>query len=221
MESVSHEGEAGGTAGDSSAKCGDDARGSGAHGPRKLTIAVKPLSFGHQRSVRDMERRGSALGQPYRLVDPFQIERDEKTHQQPTYISNAIHTSKYTLLNFLPLCLLQEFRRVRPLAEPLTFLVLCCAGRPSCTLTLLPSTRQSANLYFLVIAILQSIKQISPLTPVTAIAPLVMVVCVSLLREAIEDRVSSRSTRALVRASCAHLRTLLSPNRKSGCPTAP
>ncbi|ETI56065.1 hypothetical protein F441_01302 [Phytophthora nicotianae CJ01A1] len=104
-----------------------------------------------------MERHGSSLGQPYRLVDPFQIERDERTHQKPTYISNAIHTSKYTFLNFLPICLLQEFRR-------------------------------SANLYFLVIAILQSIKQISPLTPVTAIAPLVMVVSVSLLREAIEDR---------------------------------
>ncbi|KAG7396041.1 hypothetical protein PHYBOEH_002864 [Phytophthora boehmeriae] len=110
-----------------------------------------------QRSSRDMERRGSALNQPYRLVDPFQIERDEHTHQKPTYISNAIHTSKYTFLNFLPLCLMQEFRR-------------------------------SANLYFLVIAILQSIKQISPLTPVTAIAPLVMVVSVSLLREAIEER---------------------------------
>ncbi|KAL4164532.1 hypothetical protein KRP22_004398 [Phytophthora ramorum] len=115
-----------------------------------------------------MERRGSSLSQPYRLVDAFQIERDEKTRQKPTYISNAIHTSKYTLLNFLPLCLLQEFRR-------------------------------SANLYFLVIAILQSIKQISPLTPVTAIAPLVMVVSVSLLREAIEDR-KKRSSDGIINA---------------------
>ncbi|KAE8894951.1 Phospholipid-transporting ATPase [Phytophthora fragariae] len=115
-----------------------------------------------------MERRASVLDTPYRLVDPFQIERDERTHQKPTYISNAIHTSKYTLLNFLPLCLLQEFRR-------------------------------SANLYFLVIAILQSIKQISPLTPVTAIAPLVMVVCVSLLREAMEDR-KKRSSDGIINA---------------------
>ncbi|KAG1708907.1 hypothetical protein DVH05_022539 [Phytophthora capsici] len=115
-----------------------------------------------------MERRGSILDRPYRLVDPFHIERDEKTHLKPTYISNAIHTSKYTLLNFLPLCLLQEFRR-------------------------------SANLYFLVIAILQSIKQISPLTPVTAIAPLIMVVSVSLLREAIEDR-KKRSSDGMMNA---------------------
>lgn len=48
---------------------------------------------------------------------------------------------------------------------------------------------QSANLYFLIIAILQSIKVISPLTPFTAIAPLVMVISVSLLREALEDQV--------------------------------
>ncbi|RLN60655.1 hypothetical protein BBP00_00005860, partial [Phytophthora kernoviae] len=158
--SIAYEGHRGGGGGAAKTKNHSEGRGSGAHGPRKLTIAVKPLStWGmHQGSGRDMmERRGSALNQPYRLVDPFQIERDEQTHQKPTYISNAIHTSKYTFLNFLPLCLLQEFRR-------------------------------AANLYFLAIAILQSIKQISPLTPITAIAPLVMVVSVSLLREAIEER---------------------------------
>lgn len=48
---------------------------------------------------------------------------------------------------------------------------------------------QSANFYFLIIAILQSIKIISPLTPFTAIAPLVMVISVSLLRETLEDQV--------------------------------
>lgn len=52
---------------------------------------------------------------------------------------------------------------------------------------------QSANLYFLIIAILQSIKIISPLTPFTAIAPLVMVIAVSLLREALEDQVFNES----------------------------
>ena len=36
-------------------------------------------------------------------------------------------------------------------------------------------------------AILQSIKIISPLNPTTAILPLVFVICVSMLREAIED----------------------------------
>ncbi|RLN88139.1 hypothetical protein BBJ28_00022063, partial [Nothophytophthora sp. Chile5] len=60
------------------------------------------------------ERRGSVTDKErqYRLVDPFQIERDELTHLKPSFISNAVHTSKYTYLSFLPLCLLQEFRRV-------------------------------------------------------------------------------------------------------------
>lgn len=83
-------------------------------------------------------------------------------------------------------------------------------------------TRQSANLYFLVIAILQSIKQISPLTPVTAIAPLVMVVSISLLRETIEDRVSRLSDALCLpsAASLTPLRTLIFTNRKSARPMA-
>ena len=44
-----------------------------------------------------------------------------------------------------------------------------------------------ANIYFLAIAIVQSIPSISPLNPVTAILPLVFVIAVSMLREAVED----------------------------------
>ena len=44
-----------------------------------------------------------------------------------------------------------------------------------------------ANIYFLISAILNCIPQISPLTPVTAIIPLVFVLTVSLIREAMED----------------------------------
>ena len=43
------------------------------------------------------------------------------------------------------------------------------------------------NVYFLFIAVIQSIPIISPLTSVTAILPLVFVLCVSILRELIED----------------------------------
>ncbi|MCQ2816673.1 MAG: phospholipid-translocating P-type ATPase [archaeon] len=43
------------------------------------------------------------------------------------------------------------------------------------------------NIYFLFIAIIQSIPAISPLTSVTAILPLVFVLCVSMARELIED----------------------------------
>ncbi|CEG44963.1 p-type atpase (p-atpase) superfamily [Plasmopara halstedii] len=113
-----------------------------------------------------MKRRNTSLDRPYRLVDPFHIERDERTHEKFTFITNAIHTTKYNVLNFLPLCLLHQFRR-------------------------------SANVYFLVIAIIQSIKQLSPLTPITAIAPLVMVVSVGVLREALEDQKKRSSDGAI------------------------
>ena len=44
-----------------------------------------------------------------------------------------------------------------------------------------------ANIYFLVSAILNCIPQISPISPITAILPLIIVLAVSLIREAIED----------------------------------
>jgi phospholipid-transporting ATPase len=44
-----------------------------------------------------------------------------------------------------------------------------------------------ANIYFLIIAIIQCIPVLSPLTPSTAIAPIAFVLTVSLIREAIED----------------------------------
>ena len=44
-----------------------------------------------------------------------------------------------------------------------------------------------ANIYFLIMAVIQSIPIISPLNPATAIAPLVLVVAVSMIREGIED----------------------------------
>ena len=47
--------------------------------------------------------------------------------------------------------------------------------------------RRVANIYFLVTAILQSISYISPLHPFSAIAPLVFVLAVSMIREGIED----------------------------------
>ena len=47
-----------------------------------------------------------------------------------------------------------------------------------------------ANFYFLATAVVQSISIISPLAPFTAIAPLVFVLLVSLIREAIDDIVT-------------------------------
>ena len=44
-----------------------------------------------------------------------------------------------------------------------------------------------ANFYFLATAIIQSIRQISPLLPFSAIAPLAFVLFISLVREFLDD----------------------------------
>lgn len=53
-----------------------------------------------------------------------------------------------------------------------------------------------ANIYFLIIAILASIPAISSISPLTAIAPLVFVLLVSMVREGIEDWYRYKSDRA-------------------------
>ena len=59
-------------------------------------------------------------------------------------------------------------------------------------LTFLPKSlllqfKRYANIYFLIIAILQSISIISPLNPFTALAPFIFVIGLSMLREMFED----------------------------------
>ncbi|OQS05352.1 P-type ATPase (P-ATPase) Superfamily [Thraustotheca clavata] len=86
----------------------------------------------------------------YRTIDP------SKPPVANQFVSNQVRTSKYTMLNFLPVGLYLAFRL-------------------------------STNFYFLIIAILQSWSVVSPVGPTTAVAPLVLVVGIVLLREAIED----------------------------------
>lgn len=57
--------------------------------------------------------------------------------------------------------------------------------------------RRVSNIYFLIIAVLQSIPQISPLQPFTAIAPLVFVLGVSMIREGIEDYLRYKSDKEI------------------------
>jgi phospholipid-transporting ATPase len=54
-------------------------------------------------------------------------------------------------------------------------------------LSLFLQFRKVANVYFLITAVLQSVPQISPLNPFSAIAPLVFVLIVSMVREGVED----------------------------------
>ena len=53
--------------------------------------------------------------------------------------------------------------------------------------------KRIANFYFLIIAILQSISIISPLSPFSAIAPFVIVIGLSMFREALEDKERHKS----------------------------
>ncbi|XP_048639377.1 phospholipid-transporting ATPase FetA-like [Marmota marmota marmota] len=74
------------------------------------------------------------------------------------YPNNAIKTSKYTILNFLPLNLFEQFQRL-------------------------------ANAYFLVLLILQLIPQISSLAWYTTVVPLVVVLSITGVKDAIDDLV--------------------------------
>jgi hypothetical protein len=58
--------------------------------------------------------------------------------------------------------------------------------------------KRLANIYFLTIAVLQSIPIISPLTSVTAIVPLVFVLAISMIREGIEDYIRYKSDRGKI-----------------------
>jgi phospholipid-transporting ATPase len=57
--------------------------------------------------------------------------------------------------------------------------------------------RRVSNIYFLITAVLQSIPQISPLQPFTAIAPLVFVLGISMIREGIEDYLRYKSDKEI------------------------
>lgn len=58
--------------------------------------------------------------------------------------------------------------------------------------------KRFANFYFLGIVVVQSISVISPLNPATAIAPLIFVLAVSMIREAIEDFIRYKADRGKV-----------------------
>ena len=56
--------------------------------------------------------------------------------------------------------------------------------------------KKMSNIYFLTIAVLQSIPAISPLKGYTAVLPLFLVVVASMLREGVEDLVRYKSDQA-------------------------
>ena len=82
--------------------------------------------------------------------------RSEQTVGETPFASNAISTTKYNVVTFLPKNLFEQFQRI-------------------------------ANAYFLIMSILATIPAISPVSPVTSWAPLIFVLSVTAIREAMED----------------------------------
>ncbi|PWV12738.1 putative phospholipid-transporting ATPase 1-like protein [Trypanosoma cruzi] len=103
------------------------------------------------------------------LEDDEQVEvvvhmNDRKANAPYNYPDNFIRTTQYTLLTFLPLGLLMQFRKV-------------------------------SNFYFLICMILALIPGVSPISPATAIAPLVFVIGVAMIKEAVEEFKRHRADR--------------------------
>lgn len=92
----------------------------------------------------------NALEEPNELI----IGSTQFNHSH--FKNNYIRTTKYTSLNFLPICLFNQLRRY-------------------------------SYIYFVIIAILHSIPQFSPLGPISAWAPLIFVLGLSIMRESFED----------------------------------
>jgi magnesium-transporting ATPase (P-type) len=100
------------------------------------------------------------------MIDAAQVRdldlfRTHDANGKPFFCNNAIRTTKYTLLNFIPKNLFHQFSRL-------------------------------ANFYFLVISAVLQLPW-SPISAAVAFAPLIAVVCLSALREGIENILRWRS----------------------------
>jgi magnesium-transporting ATPase (P-type) len=73
-------------------------------------------------------------------------------------------------------------------------------------IALLYQFKRYANVYFLIIAIIQSIPILSPLSPFSSWSPLVFVLAVSLIREALEDISRHKSDKEMNSSLCTILR---------------
>jgi magnesium-transporting ATPase (P-type) len=111
----------------------------------------------------------------FRAIEVLKSKGDAKPKQQPgapgletAARDNGVVTAKYSLLSFLPKGLFEQFRRL-------------------------------ANVYFLVVSFMMVIAEYvpntfdTPLTPFTTIGPLVAILGLTLLKEAIEDKARHRA----------------------------
>ena len=155
----------------------NDAPGSGGSKPSSMTpsdsAATTPADSEHMRSS----------------ASTFKVGINSREENKKLFPSNVYTTAKYTLWNFIPYNLYEQFRRF-------------------------------ANFVFLLMVIIQLIPGVSPFPLYTTVAPLVFILAVSAIKEAIEDfsrhkldkRTNSREYRRIELDGMIH--TLLSLTRK-------
>ena len=84
------------------------------------------------------------------------LQDDTIVNQPEKYCDNSVRTTQYTLLSFLPLALLDQYKN-------------------------------PFNIYFLVSMIINMIPAISSVNPATNLLPVIIVLIINLIREAVED----------------------------------
>jgi magnesium-transporting ATPase (P-type) len=126
---------------------------------KSATTRIKPWFEKH--IVEPIAASKVAQWLPFLRREPTTGERlvhvnDRVANAHHRYKNNAISTTKYGPITFLPKNLYEQFKRL-------------------------------ANLWFLIVAVIQLIPGISPLNPASSIVPLVFVLLVTAVKEAFED----------------------------------
>ncbi|KAJ2621519.1 hypothetical protein H4R22_005241, partial [Coemansia sp. RSA 1290] len=101
-------------------------------------------------------RKSAANLSARKIYINLDVPEDELPAHAQNYCTNAITTSQYTLLNFLPKNLSRQFRRV-------------------------------ANIYFLVLTILQLISYFSVGSRFLTVVPIILVLAITAIKDAFED----------------------------------
>ena len=98
---------------------------------------------------------------------------DPKTMPRKFTAANSVYNSNTFEMNYISTTKYNAY----------SFLPICLLGQ----------FKRYANIYFLVMAVIQCFPAISPINPISSIAPLVFVISLSVLREGFEDLSRHRS----------------------------
>ncbi|XP_074211258.1 phospholipid-transporting ATPase IC isoform X2 [Camelus bactrianus] len=132
-----------------------------------------------------VNREAEEIQEPFKKDCTWQVKANDRSfHEQPhfmntkffcikesKYANNAIKTYKYNVFTFLPLNLLEQFKR-------------------------------AANLYFLILLILQTIPQISTLAWYTTLVPFLVVLGVTAIKDLVDDVARHKMDKEINNRTC-------------------